>query len=212
MFGKSARLHGLDDRFSTKALVLIPIAVGINIIGGTLCSMLKLPLFLDTVGTLIVACLSTPFSAAITGLLTNIFLAFVANPVFLPYAVVSMLCGLVVGFLVRVGMFRNVYGAIFVWIACTLVNSISAALITTFVFGGATGVNGTSLITAAFVVAMRDILLSVFSSSFLENLIDKGITVFIAYAVFKKLPRRLLTSYGPSLDSELLEDEVDREL
>ena len=56
----------LKAQFSTKSLVLIPIAVGINLIGGTLCSMLKLPLFLDTVGTLVVACLSGPWVAALT--------------------------------------------------------------------------------------------------------------------------------------------------
>lgn len=43
-------------QFSTKAVVLIPIAVGINLIGGTLCSTLKLPLFLDMVGTILRAC------------------------------------------------------------------------------------------------------------------------------------------------------------
>ena len=50
--------EGIRAQFSTKSLVLIPIAVGINLIGGTLCSALKLPLFLDMIGTIVVACLS----------------------------------------------------------------------------------------------------------------------------------------------------------
>ena len=73
---------------------------GINLIGGTLCSALKLPLFLDVIGTIVVACLSGPWVAALTGLLTNLSLALVANPVYLPYAAVSVLCGLVVGYMV----------------------------------------------------------------------------------------------------------------
>ena len=48
--------EGIKAQFSTKCLVLIPIAVGINLIGGTLCSALKLPLFLDMIGTIVVAC------------------------------------------------------------------------------------------------------------------------------------------------------------
>lgn len=63
----------LQKQFSTKALVLIPIAVGINLIGGTLCSTLKLPLFLDMIGTVLVACLSGPWVAALCGLITNLF-------------------------------------------------------------------------------------------------------------------------------------------
>lgn len=186
----------LKAQFSTKSIVLIPIAVGINLIGGTLCSMLKLPLFLDTVGTLVVACLSGPWVAALTGLLTNVFLGIVANPVNFPYAIVSVLVGLTAGYLARAGLFNKLWGVIVVWIAVTLVNSISAALITSFVFGGATGINGTSMITAAFVVALQDVLLSVFSSAIIENLIDKGISVLIAYAIWRKIPRRFISQYA----------------
>ena len=41
MSEKASFAQKLKDQFSTKSLVLIPIAVGINLIGGTLCSMLK---------------------------------------------------------------------------------------------------------------------------------------------------------------------------
>ena len=113
----------LHRNFSTKVLVLIPIAVGINLIGGTLCSALKLPLFLDMIGTVLVACLAGPWVAALCGLITNLFLAIVTNPVFFPYALVSILCGLVTGYLVMAGFFKNIGGAIFTWLACTLTNS-----------------------------------------------------------------------------------------
>lgn len=56
-----------------------------------------------------------------------------------------------------------------IWLVCTFVNAISASLITTFVYGGATGVNGTSVLTATLVVAMKDILASVISSSLIEK-------------------------------------------
>ena len=51
-------VQGLKAQFSTKSLVLIPIAVGINLIGGTLASTLKLPLFLDMIGTILSAALA----------------------------------------------------------------------------------------------------------------------------------------------------------
>ena len=40
-------------QFSSQSLALIVIAVAINMIGGQLISMLKLPVFLDSIGTLI---------------------------------------------------------------------------------------------------------------------------------------------------------------
>lgn len=187
---------GVKAQFSTKSLVLIPIAVGINLIGGTLCSVLKLPLFLDTIGTIVIACLSGPWVAALCGLLTNVFLALVANPVYLPYALVSVLCGLVVGYMAKGGLFKKPWGVVLIWLACTLTNAVSASAITVFVYGGATGVNGTSILTATLVVAMKNIIASVFSSSILENLLDKGIAVFVAYLIVKRIPRRFISQYA----------------
>ena len=97
----------IKSQFSTKSLVLIPIAVGINLIGGTLCSALKLPLFLDMIGTVVVACLSGVWVAALCGLLTNVFLAMAANPVYLPYSIVSIMCAVVTGCMVKAGFFKK---------------------------------------------------------------------------------------------------------
>lgn len=212
MSGEKRGGGGLKSQFTTKSLVLIPIAVGINLVGGTLCSMLKLPLFLDTIGTLIVATLSGPWVAALTGLITNVFLAIVANPVNLPYAVVSVLVGLTAGYLAKAGLFNKIWGVVVIWLAVTLVNSVSASLITTFVFGGATGINGTSVLTAALIVAMQDVLVSVLSSSFIENLIDKGISVLIAYLIWRKIPRRFISQYasdGADDDDDDIDDVDD---
>ena len=190
-------------QLTTKSLVLIPIAVGINLIGGTLCSTLKLPLFLDMIGTILIACLSGPWVAALCGLVTNIFLTIVANPIYLPYSVVSILCGLLTGYLVKIGLFKNIWGAIIIWLSCTLMNTISASLITIFVYGGATGVNTSSLATAALIAATKEIAFSVFSTSMIENLVDKGIVFIIAYSLYKKIPKKFAAQYAP-LDSTIV--------
>ena len=192
---KMGFVEGLKAQFSTKSLVLIPIAVGINLIGGTLCSTLKLPLFLDMIGTIVVACLSGPWGAALCGLLTNIFLALVINPVNLPYAIVSILCGLVTGYMVKAGLFKTALEVILTWLACTLTNTISAGVITAFVFGGATGATGTSVFTAGLIAVTQNIVASVFTSAIIENLIDKGIAFIIAYIVVRKIPKRFLSQY-----------------
>lgn len=204
---KKSFMEGIRAQFSTKSLVLIPIAVGINLIGGMLCSALKLPLFLDMIGTIVIACLSGPWVSALCGLLTNIFLALAANPVYLPYAIVSILCGFVTGYMVKAGLFKKIWGAILIWLACTLTNTVSASVITIFVYGGATGVTGTSVFTATLVAATKDIVTSVISSSFIENLIDKGIAFLIAFIIVQKIPKRFLSQYA----SDSAEDDDDEE-
>lgn len=188
-------------QLTTKSLVLIPIAVGINLIGGTLCATLKLPLFLDMIGTILIACLSGPWVAALCGFLTNLFLAIVANPIYLPYSIVNVLCGLITGLLVKKGFFKNIWGAIITWLACTVTNTVSASLITIFVYGGATGINTSSLATAALIAATKEIVVSVFSTSMIENLIDKGLVFMIAYSLVRRIPTRFASQYAP-LDSD----------
>jgi hypothetical protein len=208
MSSKKTFAEELKMQFSTKSLVLIPIAVGINLIGGTLCSALKLPLFLDMIGTIVIACLSGPWVAALCGLLTNLFLALVANPVYLPYALVSVLCGLVTGYMVKAGLFKKFWGVILTWLVCTLVNVVSASCITIFVFGGATGVTGTSVLTATLLAATKNIITSVLSSSMIENLLDKAIAFGIAYILVKKIPRRFMSQYASSaVDDDIEEDD-----
>lgn len=193
-------INSMMSRMTTKTLVLIPIAVGINLIGGTLCSTLKLPLFLDMIGTIIVACLSGPWSAALTGVLTNIFLAVVANPVYLPYAVVSFLCGLVTGYLVKWGLFRNKFGVALTWLACALTNTLSASVVTIYVYGGASGVNSTSVVTVALLATTKQIFVSVLSSAMLENLIDKGVVFIISFLIISKIPKHFLNQYASNLN------------
>lgn len=66
--------------FSSQALVLIVISIAINMIGGQLASMVKLPIFLDSIGTLISAVLLGPVIGMLTGLLTNFTLGFADRP------------------------------------------------------------------------------------------------------------------------------------
>ncbi len=206
--GKQTFAAGLKAQFSTKSLVLIPIAVGINLIGGTLCSTLKLPLFMDMIGTILSACLAGPWVAALVGLLTNIFLALVSNPIYLPYSLVSIACGLVTGYMVKAGLFKRIWGVILTWLACTLVSVITSSTITVCIFGGATGLTGTSVLTATLIAASKKIVQSVVASSFIENLIDRGIAFLIAYILLKKIPRRFLSQYTVEAN---FDDEDDDE-
>ena len=63
-------------------------------------------------------------------------------------------------------------------------------------YGGATGINGSSVLTAALIATTKEILFSVLSTSMLENLIDKGIVFIIAYSLMRKIPQRFLNQYS----------------
>lgn len=53
-------------QISSRTLVLIVVSIAINMIGGQITSMVKLPIFLNSIGTLICALLGGPWVALFT--------------------------------------------------------------------------------------------------------------------------------------------------
>ena len=51
--------YSIKTDFSLLALLLIPIAVAVNFVGGQVAVPLKIPLYLDTIGTIMVGMLCT---------------------------------------------------------------------------------------------------------------------------------------------------------
>ena len=65
-------------RFDTRTIVLIPIAIAINIVlGQTVAAVLKVPIYLDSIGTVLVGVLAGPIPGLVTGVLTNLIWQYV---------------------------------------------------------------------------------------------------------------------------------------
>ena len=63
-------------KLSTASLVLIPACIGINYLGKLFASVLKLPLWLDAIGTCIGGALGGPVIGAICGAANNLIYGF----------------------------------------------------------------------------------------------------------------------------------------
>lgn len=191
----------IQSDFTTQAWVLIPIGVGINIVVGSIVQTLRLPLFLDTIGTMLVAILAGPWVAVVAGVLTNVVLGFTVGPQLVPFALVNVAIALVVGFLAQRGWFRitktiEYWRLIATGIILGIVNTLVATPIAVLLFGGLTG-SGQDIITAIFLAAGFSIWLSVFISSLLVGgILDKTISIIIAYFVANSVPNRYLPKRG----------------
>jgi energy-coupling factor transport system substrate-specific component len=70
---QTRRLDSIAHQFTTRTIVLMPVAIALNIVlGQTVGSALKLPIYLDSIGTILVGVLAGPFAGAATGLLSNL--------------------------------------------------------------------------------------------------------------------------------------------
>src|SRR5690606_2835464 len=64
---------------TTYLAVLIPLGTAINLVGGQVASQLKLPLFLDSIGTAIVAAIMGPWAGAASGVLYNVIASLISG-------------------------------------------------------------------------------------------------------------------------------------
>ena len=186
---------------NTAALVLIPAAVGINYIGKMFAQALKLPLWLDAIGTVLAGLLAGPIVGAICGATNNIIYGLTIDPVSFVYALSSIGIGIVVGVLARLDKAKNVKGIIGVSLAVVLVSVVISTPINMIFWAGTTGnVWG----DAAFAWCMAHNIPMVLASALDELLVDipdKFATIIISYAIFKGLPQKLTLMY--SNDSEI---------
>lgn len=192
--------ESISEDFSTTTWVLIPIGIGINAIGGFIASTLKLPLFLDNIGTMLIGILAGPWAAALTGGLANVIQAMLGNPVQLAFFPVPVAIGLVTGFLARRGWFDNVKKVVVPAIVLTLVATLIATPIVVLVFGGVTS-SGTSLVTATLVATGRSLIEAAATAQLLVEFVDKGGSAFVAFFIGKSVPTRYLPPQGQDIYS-----------
>jgi energy-coupling factor transport system substrate-specific component len=111
-YAQTRGFASITGQFDTRTIVLMPIAIAINIIlGATVANALKLPVYLDSIGTILVGVVAGPIPGALTGLLANVLWTYVLPPPFqsgpaAAFAIVAAVIGLVAGIVGRLGWLR----------------------------------------------------------------------------------------------------------
>jgi uncharacterized membrane protein YidH (DUF202 family) len=112
-YAQTKRFESITSQFDTRTIVLIPIAIAINIIlGQTVAAALKVPIYLDSIGTILVGVLAGPIAGALTGGLSNLIWTYVLPAPFhsdyaAPFFIVAVEIGLLAGVFGRLGFFRR---------------------------------------------------------------------------------------------------------
>ncbi|MEO8250964.1 MAG: hypothetical protein ABI978_03500 [Chloroflexota bacterium] len=100
----------LSRQFSTRVVVLIPVAIAINIVlGYTVQTVLKLPIYLDSIGTILVGVLAGPIAGAATGAASNLIWQYapgIGGGTIGPFAIVAGVIGFLAGVWGYLGVFR----------------------------------------------------------------------------------------------------------
>jgi len=168
-------------------ITLIPVAIAINIVGGLLATSLKLPIFLDSIGTMLSAVLLGPWLGALTGLLSNVLQGLMTDPVNIPFGIVNAVIGLVVGYIALKRGFTDYITPLIVGLILAIVAPLIGTPIAVYLFGGVTG-GGIDLLYAVFMHQEMGIFTSAFLARVPANLADKLLSAYLIMFIVRKLP------------------------
>ncbi|NLL91554.1 MAG: hypothetical protein GX222_03935 [Ruminococcaceae bacterium] len=205
-----ANQKGKIDKLS---LFLIPIGIAVNFIGGQIAILLKLPLYLDAIGTIVVAALCGYWPGIVVGLVSNILNA-ISSPTTLFYAPLNMAFAVVAVILSKRKWFKNFFKTVLSALFFALIGGGIGACITWLVYGFDFG----SGVSAMFSIPLHQTLgLPKFVAQFIAetsiDVLDKVITVIAVFGVLKAIPMRFLAKLPLGRiyikDAEMYEDDED---
>ncbi len=185
---------------------LLGSAIVLNLVGGEAVKLARLPIYGDSVGTMLVGMLCGPLVGAVGGALSNVVLG-LRDPAMPYFAPVSVVIGALAGLAVRAGLVRAWRGddvrraplrALGGPVVAGLVTGVAAAVvatpIATYVFGGLTG-GPTDILVGVFRAFGADLWKSVLGQSVVSDPVDKTATALLALAIASALPRRAVARF-----------------
>jgi energy-coupling factor transport system substrate-specific component len=111
-YAQTRGFASISSQFDMRTLALMPVAIAINIIlGAAVANALKIPIYLDSIGTILVGALAGPIPGALTGFVANLIWQYIIPPPFqgavaAPFAIVAAVIGLMAGLFARAGWLR----------------------------------------------------------------------------------------------------------
>lgn len=172
-------------KFTTTKLAMIAMAICINYIGGQLALALRLPIYLDSVGTILIGALFGPAFGVLPPLISGVLMAFTGDIYSLYFAPVGMILGLTAGFVLKrihsVG-FMLLLSAFLI----TLPGTIVCAIINAILFGGVTS-SGSSAIVAALSHTPLGLTGAIFVVQIFTDYLDRVISLALVMIVLRKV-------------------------
>jgi energy-coupling factor transport system substrate-specific component len=194
--------------FTTPRLVAIALCAALNFAIGNVVYLVKLPIYLDSIGTILCALLIFPDRLAavccafIAGLIGVILTGLLLNP-FLPWFIFTVLAIVLVSALLTAratDTFRarpleplRFFGkVIFYGIITGIASAVVSAPVVVYLFGGVTG-SGSAFVVAFFLKAGQQLLNSALFAGLATEPIDKTLQVLLAALLYRATPREFIS-------------------
>ncbi len=175
-------------KISVHKITLIALAIVINIVGSYIALGFHLPIYLDSIGTIMTAILLGPFYGLFPGVLSALITGMTSDIYALYYMPVGVVLGIVTGLIFQ----KNKTNKLFVKAFCISVPaSLISACITATIFGGITS-SGSTMLVQLLAKTPLGLTLSCLIVQFFTDYFDRLLSLWLVFSVIKKLPDSLI--------------------
>ena len=174
---------------SVRKMCVVALAIVLNVIGGQIALMLHLPIYLDSIGTIMIAMLYGPVYGMLPPLLYGLVMGFTLDIYSLYFMPVGLMLGLVTGLVSKyfsLQKWRMIPGAMLITIPGTIVSSV----ITAVLFGGITS-SGSTVIVQILNKAGLGLTASVFIVQILTDYLDRLLSLVVVSYLLHVIPSDL---------------------
>jgi energy-coupling factor transport system substrate-specific component len=193
--------------FTTPRLVAIALCAALDFAIGNVVYLIKLPIYLDSIGTILCALLIFPDRLAATccafiaGAIGMVLTGLVLNP-FLPWFVFTMLAIVLVSalltaratetFRARPARPLPFFAKVIVYgILTGIASAVVSAPVVVYLFGGVTG-SGSAFVVAFFLKTGQQLLNSALLAGLTTEPVDKTLQVLLAALLYRATPREFI--------------------
>jgi energy-coupling factor transport system substrate-specific component len=181
-------------------LVLILGSLGLNFAGHAVAVTFHLPLFLDSIGTVLAGVIAGPWVGGSVGFISNLVSSNTIDPIAAPYGIVSFAVGFAAGLSRYLNWHKRASGWIALWLVCAVIAAVVSTPINFLANNGGSGVGFGDSIYAALNGAHLPRILAAFIGEAVVDFPDKLITIVAALLIAQGLPERQRTTATVGLD------------
>lgn len=179
-------------QLTTTAVCFLALAAALNLVGGFIALSLRLPIYLDSIGTMLAAALLGPICGMIPGLVSGLVSGFTSDIYALYYIPVQLITGILTGIVFRrmqPRKWRLIPAAALISLPGTVVSSS----ITAIVFGGITS-SGSTILVQLLSHTGLGLTASVCVVQALTDYADRVLSLMLTVAVLAAIPSSVKNS------------------
>ncbi len=190
----------LKFSLDSVGVVLILACLGLNFAGHAIAVTFGLPLFLDSIGTVLAGVVAGPWVGGSVGFVSNLVSSNTIDPIAAPYGIVSFAVGFAAGLSRYLNWQKRASGWVALWLVCFVISAIVSTPLNFLSGGGNSGVGLGDSVYAALTSAHLPRTVAAFIGEAAVDLPDKLITVVVALLIAQGLPERRATTAPADLD------------